>query len=47
MVCCKEDIKSEIFRVLRLPMNKFIKIWNAAANEAINIIYIIIIKEAA
>lgn len=47
MVCCKEDIKSEIFRVLRLLMDKFVKTWNAAVNEAINIIYMIIIKEAA
>ena len=47
MVCCKEDIKSEIFRVLRLLMDKFVKTWNAAVNEAINIIYTIIIKEAA
>lgn len=47
MVFCKEDIKSEIFRVLRLLKDKIIKIWNAAANEVINIIYIIIIKEAA
>ena len=47
MVCCKEDIKSEIFRVLRLLTDKFVKTWNAAVNEAINIIYMIIIKEAA
>ena len=47
MVCCKEDIKSEIFRVLRLLTDKFVKTWNSAVNEAINIIYMIIIKEAA
>lgn len=47
MVCCKEDIKSENFRVLRLLTDKFVKTWNAAANEAINIIYMVIIKEAA
>ena len=28
-------------------MDKFVKTWNAAVNEAINIIYTIIIKEAA
>lgn len=42
----KEDIKSQRSLEYSGYETKIIKIWNAA-NEVINIIYIIIIKEAA